>query len=93
MIPFDQYDDFTLYEVFHEAGTELGGALTELEDIMLDRHDRKSFETLQKEHNRINSDRMHVAKTDRESQIRYIRKWTARRNAVRREIDAQSVNS
>ena len=90
MIPLDQYDDFTLYEVFYEAGTELGGALTALEDIMLNRHDQKSFEALQKEHNQINRDRMHVSKADRESQIRYIREWTDRRNAVRKEINARS---
>lgn len=90
MIPLEEYDDFTLYEVFYEAGTELGGAYTELEDIMLDRNDHKSFEKLQKEHNKINADRMHVAKADRESQILYIKKWTARRNTIRKEIDANS---
>lgn len=87
MASLDQYDDFTLYEVFYETGTELGGAFTALENIMQNKHDTERFDTLEQEHIQTNIDRLHVDKADRQAQIRFIRKWNERRKELHKETN------
>ncbi|PWG62670.1 hypothetical protein [Bifidobacterium callitrichidarum] len=85
MTQLENYDDFTLYEVFYETGTELGGVYSALEDKY--ENNPVKFHEIQQQHIQLNKDREHVLKSDRESQIRLIKEWDTRRAALEAELN------
>lgn len=88
MASLEEYSDFALYEIFYEAGTELGGTLTALEIAMQKNKNQKRYESLLQEHLQINRDRFQVNNKDRNTQIRFIKRWTARREELEKELDS-----
>ncbi|MBT1164652.1 hypothetical protein [Bifidobacterium felsineum] len=76
--------DFTLYEVFHEAGIQLGGTLVALEDKAEAEHDIKAFHRWRTEHLDMRRDRNEVDPADRKSQISFIEHWNDRRKELDR---------
>lgn len=84
---YEDYSDTVLYDVFYEAGTMLGGWLTEAQDRAEAQGDKSLAVVLFQEQLELVRERDLVYARDRATQIAKIKKW----EASRAELDVNKI--
>ncbi|NEG96330.1 hypothetical protein GFD17_06110 [Bifidobacterium sp. SMB2] len=79
----ENLDDSTLYDVFFESGTMLGGYLQSLMDSAEASNDDDAYRRWFAESLELNRHRMNTKHSDREEQIRLKREWDDRRRYLK----------
>lgn len=75
-------DDNTLYELFDDAANRLGGRLVRLAEKAYAKGDATAEREWSREHKAVTHAQTGIMADDRESQIRCIRAWRARRREL-----------
>lgn len=78
--------DFTLYEIFFETGTQLGGTLVALRRKARQEHDEISAQRWSNEQEQMMKERLNTKNHDRNRQIQLIKQWVARRDELEQSL-------
>lgn len=82
VLGLEQLDDSTLYDVFYEAGTMLGGRLIALERKASAAGDARAARRWRGEHMALDRERIAVPPYDRDAQINAMTRWDTRRKEL-----------
>lgn len=89
---YDEYSDTVLYDVFYEAGTQLGGRLVALMDQAEASGNVDAWNQYQARKLELQDERIAVPADDRAAQVAALLRWHAERDQLAGDLRAPLVS-